>query len=92
MGKLTTDKDGIELQEHKGIWSLSSMRTGQDGKLYAQWAMYQTGRDKHASKDWPVKVILGDRAKAIEACLWVLKGLTGADYGPEARGQGEVPF
>jgi len=85
----TRNGNGIILEEYKGNYSLSSMREGQDGVFRAQWATYQLGKDKHADKDWPVKVNLGDRATAIGALKMLLAELeenaaNGAD--------GDAPF
>lgn len=67
----TTDKDGLILEEYNGKYSLISARVGNDGKLYKQFATYQIGRDKHADKDWPVKISLGDPSEAREVVLWL---------------------
>ena len=75
--KETTEKDGVILEEYKGVYSLISTRVGSDGKQYKQYATYQTGKDKHAPKDWPVKVVIGDKAKAIEVCMYIYNELTG---------------
>jgi hypothetical protein len=73
----TTDKDGIVVEEYKGVYSLISTRAGSDGKQYKQYATYQTGKDKHADKDWPVKVVIGDKETAIKTIAAIYKELTG---------------
>jgi hypothetical protein len=71
----TIGKMGIELEEYKGTYSLAATFEGMDGKVRKEWALRQVGRDKHADKDTPIKVVLGDRAKAIEVCHTILKEL-----------------
>ena len=83
----TGEKDGIILEEYKGNYSLISMREGSDGKFWKQYATYQTGKDKHAEKDWPVKVALGSKETAIAAVKTILKELGGS-----AGGDDDVPF
>lgn len=73
----TTDKDGVELQEYKGMFSLCSSREGTDGKLRPQYALYQKGRDAYQEKAWPIKVSLGDRATAIGVLRMLLSELLG---------------
>jgi hypothetical protein len=80
---LTTDKDGVRLAEYKGVYSLTSIRIGGDGKMYEQWATYQTGKNKHAEKDWPVKVTLGEK----DVALGALKAAIA-----EIGGESEAPF
>ena len=83
----TTDKDGVSLEEYKDTYSLISTRAGSDGKQYKQYATYQIGRDKHAEKDWPVKVTLGDRAQVVAVARWLLAEM-GADVdSPSNDGQ-----
>lgn len=67
-----TEKDSVKISEYNGIYSLISCRQGNDGKDYEQWAKYQLGKDKHADKDWPVKVTIGNREDAIELCKAII--------------------
>jgi hypothetical protein len=92
---LTTDKDGVRLAEYKGVYSLTSIRIGGDGKMYEQWATYQTGKDKHQPKDWPVKAILGEKDVAVGALVESLREITGKDYIPDEKKPpvtDDVPF
>jgi hypothetical protein len=76
---LTTDKDGVRLAEYKGVYSLTSIRAGSDGKMYEQWATYQAGKDKHQPKDWPVKVTLGEKDAAIGALKAAIAEISGEE-------------
>ena len=75
----TIGKHGVEMQEYKGEFSLISVREGQDGKFYQQWARYRMGKEKYADKDWPIKVSLGDRATAAAVLQLLLKQVLGED-------------
>ena len=82
----TGGKDGVRLDEYKVGYSLVSLREGADGKGREQWATYQLGKDKHAEKDWPVKVALGSDK---ETAIGVLKTLL-AELGDD--GLDAAPF
>ena len=64
------DDNGFELDEYDGKFSLMPTRKG-----YKQWAKYRKGKDEYQEKDWPVKVILGDREQAIRVCKEILQQL-----------------
>ena len=87
----TTDKDAIEISEYNGVYSLISKRIGQDGKAYQQWATYQTGKDKHADKDWPVKVTIGNREEALKALQDAYQFIKGGES-ENAGGFDDSPF
>lgn len=74
----TGNGNGIKLEEYQGNFSLTSQRE-KDGNFYGQWATYQIGKDKHAEKDWPVKVALGDRETAIGVLQMLLAELQNQD-------------
>jgi len=78
----TTGKAFIELEEYKGTYSLAACYEGNDGVVRKEWALKQVGRDKHAEKDTPIKVTIGDKATAISVCCQLLKELTGSEYLP----------
>lgn len=78
----TNGKSFIELEEYKGVYSLAACYEGNDGEVRKEWACKQIGRDRHAEKDTPVKVTIGDRATAIAVCCKILKELTGNEYMP----------
>lgn len=84
----TTDKAGIKVENNDRGVSLIALRKGSDGKFYDQWATYQMGKDKHADKDWPVKVIAGNNPDdAVTNLLSIIHELTGKWYVPD-----ETPF
>ena len=60
----TTDFDGIKLSEYQGKYSIEALRA-KDEKFFPVWAKYQKGRDEFQEKNWPVKVVLGDKESAI---------------------------
>ncbi len=75
----TIGKNGVILDEYKGEIALILTREGSDGKHYKQYATYQMGKDKHAEKDWPVRVLLGDKQTAIKVLRALLAELTGQE-------------
>ena len=80
---LTGEKDGIAVEEYNGKWSIIAMHNG-----YKEWAKYKVGKDKYADKDWPVKVNIGNRDKAIEVLELILAEIRGGDS-PDGE---DVPF
>lgn len=79
----TGEKNFIELEEYKGTYSLAACYEGSDGTVRKEWALRQTGRDKHADKDTPVKVVLGDAQTAVAALKQIIK---------QIEGGADVPF
>ena len=63
----------FELVEYKGKYSLVSVRE-YNGNYYQNWCKIELGKDKHLSdKSQPVKIELGNKEEAINACNWLLK-------------------
>lgn len=63
-----------------------------DGEFKARTCLREFKKGT-GEKQAPVSVKLGDRAKAIEVALAILRSLTGRDYSPvEHKTQEEVPF
>ena len=62
----TGPKSGIEIELYNGVYSLAALYKGTDGLLRKEWALRQIGRDKHAEKDTPIKVVIGDAAMALK--------------------------
>ncbi|MFA5307726.1 MAG: hypothetical protein WC365_09815, partial [Candidatus Babeliales bacterium] len=62
----TGEKSGIKVEEYNGIISLSAQREG-NGKYWGEWAKYKKGKNEYQEKDWPIKVILGDKETALKA-------------------------
>jgi hypothetical protein len=89
MGEIisTGTSSGVELQEYKGNYSLV-LKNENNGKYWDVWAKYRKGKDLYQDKDWPVKVILGDKKTAIGVLQMLLKELQGADE----QNQDDVPF
>lgn len=81
----TVGKNGIEVTEYKGEYSLTATYEGKDGKMWQQWGKVCVGQDSYSDKDHPIKVILGDKITAAAVLLTTLKEITGMDYI-------EVPF
>jgi hypothetical protein len=77
----TGEKSGIKLEEYKGSYTLTAQHFN-DGKYWETWAKYKKGKDSYMDKDWPVKVVLGEKVLAASALLMVLKEITGKDYAP----------
>jgi hypothetical protein len=75
---ITTKYDGVKLNENKGVYELVATSCKGD-KEYDKWATYQIGKDKHAEKDWPVKVVLGDMLMAKATLAFLYKEIAGED-------------
>lgn len=82
---LTGEKDGVAVEEYNGKWSLVAMYNG-----YKQWAKYKIGKEKYGEKDFPVKVTLGNKDKAIEILTAILAEIRGDGSQPEDPE--DVPF
>jgi hypothetical protein len=87
----TIGKSGVILEEYKGEIALVATREGNDGKHYKQYATYQMGKDKHAEKDWPVRVSLGNTATAIATLRMLLAELGGKDEPGPGRQEPPIP-
>jgi len=59
----TTDYDGIRLSEYNGTYSIEALRV-KDDNFYQVWAKYKKNKEEYQVKDWPIKVVLGDKEKA----------------------------
>jgi len=64
MELISTQYDGAKLQKYKGIFELVAIKAGRD-KNYPVWAKYKKNKDEYQQKDFPVKVVLGDKQTAI---------------------------
>lgn len=80
-------KEGIKLDNYKGVWSLVCCREGNEGQLYPQWAFPQDKDRKPRPKAIPIKVVLGSsKADAIinlKKLLFQLEGGTAPAELPE---------
>lgn len=76
----TTGKNGIEVSEYKGEFSLTATYEGKDGKMWQQWGKVRVGKDSYSEKDRPFKCILGDKTTAEAVLLTALKEITGATW------------
>jgi hypothetical protein len=79
----TKGKEGVKLQEYKGVYSLISCYNN-----YAQWGKIKVSKEEYSEKDRPVKVTLGDKETAIKTLEHVIHYLRGAAPAKED----EVPF
>ena len=75
----TTDYDGVRLSEYNGKYSIEALKASKDGKFYSIWAKYRNGKDSYQEKNWPVKVILGDREKAKTTLLKMIAEIGESD-------------
>jgi hypothetical protein len=80
----TVGKNGIEVQEYKGEFSLIATHEGKEGKFWQDWGKVKIGKDSYSDKDRPIKVLLGDKVTAVATLLMVLKEITGQEYNIEA--------
>ncbi len=93
---ITIDKYAtLDLQEgtgkYEGTFSLFEGWVGRDGDFKKNWCKREFGKvNEKTEKDVPVSVKLGNRAKVIEVALWLLREMTGKEYGP--IDDGEAPF
>lgn len=92
MSEFTVDKYTVLKLEERGQYGFSLMEgwIGREGTFKPSFCKREVGKEK-VEKTLPVNVKLGDKAKAIEVALWLLKELTGADYQPKASAS-DVPF
>lgn len=61
--------DGIQLDEYNGKYSLNAMQHGQNDVWYKRWVFLSRYKDGEAvpdKKKQPMKVVLGDKSKALE--------------------------
>ena len=86
----TLGKNGLEINEYKGEFSLIATYEGKDGKSYRQWGKPKIGKTDYGDKDRPFKIILGDKLDAERALLKVLREITGLEY--SAGGNEQAPF
>jgi hypothetical protein len=70
----TGEKSGVKLEDYKGFYSLTA-QSENNGKYWPVWAKYKKGKDGYMDKDWPVRVVLGDRKTAIGVLQMVLREL-----------------
>ncbi len=82
---MTNEKygDGFKLDEYKGVYSISSVQKGKDGKEYQRWATIEIGADKRQQKI-PLAVKLGDKDMAVEALRAMLNELIGTEPIPDS--------
>ena len=65
----------MELQVYKGTYSLLALSEYQ-GKKYQIWGRKEFGKDKKlGDKSEPFKVVLGDKATALEAIKAIYKAI-----------------
>lgn len=78
MGAIITtgEKSGVKIEEYQGVYSLASQNKSDD-KFYPVWAKYKKGKDAYQDKDWPVKVILGDKETAKGVLRMLFKEIDG---------------
>ena len=82
----TTEYDGIKIEEYNGVFSLTAQRV-KDDNFYPVWAKYKKNKTEYQGKDWPVKVILGDKEKAKTVLLNML-----AELGEQKQDNSDIPF
>ena len=76
----TMGKNGVELVEYKGEYSLIASYEGTGGKFWQKWGKERVGKDSYSDKDRPIKCVLGDKTTAAATCLLILQELTGATW------------
>jgi hypothetical protein len=68
------------MEEYKGIYGITVVQEGKDGKIYKKYAYESTRKDGKfvpADKSRPIAVRLGDKATAISALKSMLVELEG---------------
>lgn len=76
----------LNLEYYKGVYSVIEGYVNKYGDFKTRWVTEEFGKDK-TPKTTPKRVKLGDKAKAIEVCLWMYKKLTGKEFSEE-----DAPF
>jgi len=69
----TGEKTGVKLEEYKGVYSLTATNNG-----YQTWAKFKKNKTEYMEKDWPVKVILGDKQSALAALTLLIGEISGS--------------
>ena len=80
-------KTGIAIDEYEGVYSIASVRMGNDDKLYHRWGHPSNKDKKPSEKAIPWKMTLGDA----EAALKIIMGLRNFLLGGKVDGE-EIPF
>jgi hypothetical protein len=75
----TSGKNGILLEEYNGEYGLTATYEGKDGKDWAQWGKAKISKDSYSDKDRPIKVVLGDKATAIDCLTKIINALNNED-------------
>ena len=75
----------LRLEDYKGTFSIIE-GFEKDGEFKHRWIKEEIGKDKEL-KNMPKRVKLGDKAKAIEVCLWLYEELTGQPMGTDYKPQ-----
>ena len=70
----TTEYDGIRLSEYNGTYSIEALRA-KDDNFYQVWAKYKKNKEEYQVKDWPIKVILGNKEQAKTTLLKLIAEL-----------------
>jgi hypothetical protein len=55
----------VEIDEYKGVYSITEGWEGQDGTFKKRWVKEEIGKDK-AEKNRPKSVKLGDKKRAVD--------------------------
>jgi hypothetical protein len=79
----TTKYDGAKIEEYKGTYSIAALRVNND-KNYPVWAKYRKSKDAYQEKDWPVKIVLGDKEKAVAVLKTIIMEIE--------SGSSDIPF
>lgn len=83
----TGEKSGIKMEEYNGVFSLVAMNNG-----YQTWAKFKKNKTDYMEKDWPVKVILGDKQSALAALTLLIGQISGGKAEPHGEKVNPVPI
>jgi hypothetical protein len=84
MSDFKTDEfNGVRLTEYNGKYSIAALRVNND-KNYPVWAKYRKSKDAYQEKDWPVKIVLGDKEKAVAVLKTMIMEIE--------SGSSDIPF
>jgi hypothetical protein len=75
----------VELSNYNGKYSIVLGYLSKDGKFNPKWCEQEFGKGN--KKSVPVKVLIGEKDKAVEVLLSFINEITGMDYEPA-----ETPF
>jgi hypothetical protein len=103
MHKVVNANNALKLNEYQGTYEIVGGNVSDDGKFWMNWTIASeydsvagysvpVKKDDGKYRNTPVKVILGDKAQAIENLRWLLGQLEGYEVVPPAEPESYAPI